>query len=501
MRLLLSLLLSLLCTTVRAAGPPEVPEVLEWCGMRLHLDAAARAAVQTQVNKLCANATYHRTLATRAATYFPFASEALAQQGAPDDLKYLMIQESGVQSDAVSSSLAVGFWQLKDYTAREMGIVVSDAIDERKHITTASVAAARYFLRAYGLYRNWLYCVIAYYEGPTGALPHTDPALYTATEMQVTGALHWYAVKALAHKVAYEASVAATTAPQLAAQSTEGETSVWKLAKQAGCTAEELRKLNTWMGKGPLPARVLSYFVPAAKGDRKPDPLLASYARVELPQVLRPVSMLTQVAPPKQDTVAKQAAVSTPQTPSLPLVSTEPGYEKEYTYVSKGEGMAALALRTGVAEKRLRKYNGWANDYELQADALVLLVPHKEVTAHVLRPQETLESVSLRYHLSPKHVAELNSLVESSILSVGLKLWLRTPAPEAGIRYALVDSVVAAPLEQAPKPLAANGSYTVQKGDTLFRIAMQHGLSADTLRQLNGIRGDALSLGQVLRVR
>jgi LysM repeat protein len=184
-------------------------------------------------------------------------------------------------------------------------------------------------------------------------------------------------------------------------------------------------------------------------------------------------------------------------------VTTEPGFGSEYTYVGKGEGMAALASRTGVAEKRLRKYNGWANDYELQADALVLLVPHKEVTAHVVRAQETLESVAERYRLSPKHVAALNGLTETATASVGLKLWLRTPAPESGIRYTLADSsVVAQPQPTTEKQAqVSTGTYTVQKGDTLFRIAMQHGVSADTLRQLNGIRGDALSLGQVLRVR
>jgi LysM repeat protein len=100
-------------------------------------------------------------------------------------------------------------------------------------------------------------------------------------------------------------------------------------------------------------------------------------------------------------------------------------------------------------------------------------------------------------------VAALNSLTESAALSVGLKLWLRTPAPESGIRYAVADSSVAAQQQPTTQKQAqvSTGTYTVQKGDTLFRIALQHGVSPDTLRQLNGIRGDALSLGQVLRVR
>ena len=47
----------------------------------------------------------------------------------------------------------------------------------------------------------------------------------------------------------------------------------------------------------------------------------------------------------------------------------------------------------------------------------------------------------------------------------------------------------------------SGSSYTVKSGDTLSAIAAQNNMSVDQLRQLNGISGDSLSLGQELRLK
>lgn len=47
---------------------------------------------------------------------------------------------------------------------------------------------------------------------------------------------------------------------------------------------------------------------------------------------------------------------------------------------------------------------------------------------------------------------------------------------------------------------AATDTVTVKKGDTLYRIAKAHGLSAEQLRALNGLKDNTIEVGQVLRI-
>lgn len=50
--------------------------------------------------------------------------------------------------------------------------------------------------------------------------------------------------------------------------------------------------------------------------------------------------------------------------------------------------------------------------------------------------------------------------------------------------------------EPAPEPV----EYTVVRGDTLFVIAKQYGVTVEQLRAENGIEGDLIEVGQMLRI-
>lgn len=60
-----------------------------------------------------------------------------------------------------------------------------------------------------------------------------------------------------------------------------------------------------------------------------------------------------------------------------------------------------------------------------------------------------------------------------------------------------------APIEETPEvetPVETGDTYTVQAGDNLYRIALNHGMTTEELKALNGISGDEVSVGTVLKV-
>lgn len=85
----------------------------------------------------------------------------------PQELKYMAIVESGLDTETVcNSSGATGLWQLMPVTARELGLQVSDKVDERLHVQKSSQAAAKYMKQLYAEFGDWLLVIAAYNSGP-----------------------------------------------------------------------------------------------------------------------------------------------------------------------------------------------------------------------------------------------------------------------------------------------------------------------------------------------
>src|SRR5690606_34716144 len=126
---------------------PKVPATMEVAGLKLKITPEAQAEIQKDVSALRASDKYFQIKLDRVNLYFPIIERIFKEEGVPDDLKYLSVQESSLISDAVSTSDAVGFWQFKDFTAREVGLRVDAKVDERKNIVSSSRGAARYLKR------------------------------------------------------------------------------------------------------------------------------------------------------------------------------------------------------------------------------------------------------------------------------------------------------------------------------------------------------------------
>ena len=102
-------MLLLLSSAIAAEVKYTVPERMKFCGIELTLTAEARQEILKTVIQLTHKEEYLHTLQQRCDIYMPWVEAALKQAGVPEDLKYLVIQESAFIGDAVSSSNAVGF--------------------------------------------------------------------------------------------------------------------------------------------------------------------------------------------------------------------------------------------------------------------------------------------------------------------------------------------------------------------------------------------------------
>ena len=102
---------------------------------------------------------------------------------------------------------------------------------------------------------------------------------------------------------------------------------------------------------------------------------------------------------------------------------------------------------------------------------------------HIVQPGETLSQIAKQYGTTVESLQELNDLPDANYVWYGQRLLVDTEAATATQReeeYQL---------------------YTVQPGDTLFRLAGKHGISLTRLMTINGFTSEEwLSLGQELLV-
>jgi hypothetical protein len=100
----------------------------------------------------------------RANSLFPTIEKILAEQGLPDDFKYLAVAESNL-TNATSSAGAKGIWQFMKGTAQQMGLEVNDEIDERFHLEKSTEAACKFLKNLYKKHGSWSLVAAAYNQG------------------------------------------------------------------------------------------------------------------------------------------------------------------------------------------------------------------------------------------------------------------------------------------------------------------------------------------------
>ncbi|WP_223650302.1 lytic transglycosylase domain-containing protein [Hymenobacter psoromatis] len=450
-RLFPALLLGLASRSALAAAPPTVPATLDLVGLRLTLDDDARQLVQAKVNSLCRHQSSLDARVALAEAAFPLIDKVLAEEGVPTDFRYLALQESALQGNAESPHGAVGYWQLKRETALSLGLTVNGSIDERRHLTASTRAAARYLTRNNATLHNWTNALLSYYTGLGGVRAYTRPDDAEAHDMRFTSRTNQYLLDFVAQKVVFEPACAQQTVPFVPwreVPATAGQT----LAQQAAALAVDpstVAQLNPWLLAREIPEDGHAYtiLVPLAAAP----PVVAA----------RPTPSPTPEDPDKALATVNSLPPEVPEPPVQPLPSsrTQPAPTPPVP-PSRPVVLAPAPAPTPPAAAR--------PDF---------------THPYLVAPGETLYGLARRVGVRPAELAAWNNLPPDAGLRAGQMLHLSPPAAEP---------VLAA---------EASALYTVAAGDTFYSIAHRYGCTVATLAAQNE-RTDVtlLHIGEMLRV-
>ncbi len=104
-------------------------------------------------------------LLARGERMLPELKRIMEAAGAPRALALVAAIESGFRADARGRRGERGLWQLKPARARQLGLVVTAARDDRMNPELATRAAARHLLALRDQYEDWALALAAYSAG------------------------------------------------------------------------------------------------------------------------------------------------------------------------------------------------------------------------------------------------------------------------------------------------------------------------------------------------
>ena len=489
-----------------AINGPTVPSQLEFGGMTLKITASGQRALQKHVDALHASPRHHQVVVDRARLYFPIIERIFAEERVPDAIKYLAIQESGLISDAVSSANAVGYWQFKDFTAREMGLRVDRKIDERKNIVAATKGASKYLNQNNFYYKNWIYAVMAYQTGRGGAKKHLDQSNFGTRKMTISDKTYWYVLKFLAHYIAFRGEIDAphTEGWQLAEFQQGKNRDLGSIAKEFNADREKIKEYNKWLGGGRIPTDK-SYTVIVPIQGKLPKGLIAhsrpSKARIkEVVEKKYPDELIPGLKDSQNSTIIHLNG--------LPTILANPT-----------DDVSSLSGRVGLSEKKFRKYNELQASDDLISGEFYYTKKKKgssKIKIHVTQHNETLWDISQQYGIRKGKLAKMNRMSIIDNTEPGRVMWLSKKLPK-GQQVQYHDLPEPITKEEVPDeksnqttPSYAPASdqkskvkyHTVAKGESLTIIANTYDLSVSDLQRWNEISNpDAINIGQNLQVK
>lgn len=479
-----------------------VPDTISIGNVRVAIHASAKPIFDKEFAMLGANKKYVASLVDKMRLYFPVIEPILAQGNVPDDFKYLCVQESSLNPNAVSTSAAVGYWQFKLETAKDVGLKVDHEIDERRHILEATRGAVNYFNRNNGVLHNWMSTLLSYRVGlgTIKKLPYTTNWA-NKTEIEVDSSTDWYVIRFLAYKHFWAGQLSTlpkTDSTSLVTYTNTRGKNLYDLSDELKVSYDDLKRNNAW---------ILKDFVP----DDKPYTLY------------HPSNVKTYISEtPSQELVLTASIDSTKlYAPSTPKITRSKNqqilsdqFEIRNHIVASGDNLSSIATKYEMKLGELLKLNGIDQTAFIQIGQKIKVnrrIPMLEIIAQKLdEKSKNAPKVEKAAEVTPVVVVEETRKIETIEPK---KSFYIDPADsrEIVIKSDKKDAekiieqtqIVEKSLEIVSEKINVQASFhEVKVGETLFRISKIYQVSVDDLIRWNSLgKVPTIQVGQKIKVK
>jgi membrane-bound lytic murein transglycosylase D len=419
---------------------------------------------------------------TRAGLYRDMMRKVLHEEGVPEDLIYLAQAESAFLPDAVSRKGARGIWQFMPFRGQEYDLDRSYFVDERSDPEKATRAAAHHLRDLYDMFGDWYLVMAAYNSGP----------LNVARAVQRTGyADFWELEKRHALPRQTQNYVPIIIALALVAK----DPALYGVQVEA----EKPQALETIKLPHPIDLRLV-----ADATDTEVDDL-----RALNPELLR------NVTPNDPDFELRLPVGATEKfNANIQQVPPDEWTSWRLHEVEKGETMSDIARHYGVSLASLESAN------HLDSGATVLegswlnvptAPPPARLVHYRVQRGDTLDAIADRFDVTVSEIKRWNHIhTEHVPRGTRLRIYaggeplrsFRSKSAENGSTAMRTVSTTTTPSPSALHDGTGDPiRHTVKRGETLYSIAREYGITVAALRDANPFLAErGLQTGDILNV-